>query len=88
LAHPATVTFSSPVITNANDGSQVVFEATGGFTILSQWGTAFGDRLSGTFNASLTGMRVAGPDTNGRPINQTLSDTATGTFNVVISPSI
>ena len=83
----AAMTFFSPVITNANDGSQVVFEATGGVTILSQWGTAFGDRLSGTFNASLTGTRVAGLDTNGSPINQTLSGTATGAFNVVIDPS-
>jgi hypothetical protein len=82
----AAMTFFSPAITNADDGSPVVFEATSGVTILSQWGTALGDRLSGTFSASLTGTRVTGLDASGRPIEQSLSGTATGAFNVVIQP--
>lgn len=82
----AAMAFSTPAIANTDDQSPVAFEATGGTVTITQWGTKLGERLSGTFNATLTGTRVTGSNPAGTPIEQTLSGTATGAFDVEIVP--
>jgi hypothetical protein len=51
-----------------------------------RWGTALGDRLSGTFSASITGTRTTGVNAAGHLIEQDLLGTITGAFDVIIQP--
>jgi hypothetical protein len=81
----AALMFSSPDIDN-DDRSPVVFAATSGTAILVRWGTAVGDRLSGTVNAAISGARTTGWDANGSPITEELSGNVTVVFDVVIVP--
>ena len=83
-AAKAALRFKTPDITNADDGLPVLFEATNGSVVLSAWGTEVGQRLTGTFDAAITGPHVTGTATDGTPIEETLSGTLTGTFDVVI----
>jgi hypothetical protein len=78
--------FYSLSIANADDGSPVAFAATGGSVTLTRWGTALGDRLSGTFSASITGTRTIGLNASGESIEEALLGTMTGTFDVTIKP--
>ena len=80
----AAIRFKTPDIANADDGLPVVFEATNGSVVLSAWGTEVGDRLTGTFDAAITGTHVTGTGTDGTPVQETLSGTLTGTFDVEI----
>ncbi|MBI4238532.1 MAG: hypothetical protein HY696_08985 [Deltaproteobacteria bacterium] len=81
----AALSFTSPSITNADDGSSVGFESTGGSVTLTSWGTAIGDQIIGTYLATVSGTRVTGLDAWGSPQSETLTGTISGSFNVEIT---
>ncbi|MFC1495962.1 hypothetical protein ACFL52_00940 [Candidatus Margulisiibacteriota bacterium] len=77
----ANLNYTTPSITNVDDGSQVVFESTGGTITFTSYSTSSGDRMTGTFSAQVSGDRTtdqAGTTT------VTLTGTITGTFDVAL----
>lgn len=80
----ASIVFQGQDIKNVDDGSPVVFQATGGTVSLTEYGENNGDKLVGSFSASISGDRVTGTDGNGDPIVSTLTGTMNGSFNLTI----
>ncbi|MDD5382344.1 MAG: hypothetical protein PHH60_01640 [Candidatus Margulisbacteria bacterium] len=82
----ATLIYSTPAITNVDDGTEVGFDSNGGTITFSSYSTTAGDRLIGTFSANVTGTR----DTNqqGQPhTSETLTGTISGYFDVELTSS-
>ncbi len=78
------ITYNSPDIMNLDDGSPVVFTSTGGTVTLTSYGVLDGDRLEGTFSATIAGRRTtSGPDEDPRT-EVTLTGTITGAFDLEI----
>lgn len=57
----ASMGFTSPQITHRDDGTVVVFESISGTIMLTSYGESEGQRLAGTFSASLSGRRTTSP---------------------------
>lgn len=81
----AALIFSGPGITNATNGSFVVFESTSGSVTLTEFGTSVSERLTGSFSATVRGERETGEtDSNGDDVEEVLTGTISGTFDVLV----
>lgn len=78
----ASLSFTHPSYTNANDGSQVVFSANGGTITFSAYSSSIGGSIRGTFSANISGTRYK--DAEGK-ISETLTGTITGSFIIELS---
>lgn len=86
MAATAALIFFTPLITNGDDGSPVVFYAVGGFGTLQSYGTTTGDYLIGDFSTSLFGKRDTGRvDQHGSQITENVYGSISGRFNVQIT---
>lgn len=82
----ASLQFFGPQIKNADDGSNVGFESTGGSVTLTTFGTANGDHIIGSYLATVSGARDTGQtDRNGSHITETITGTISGHFDVEIT---
>jgi hypothetical protein len=80
----ATLAFTHPSYTNATDGSQVVFSASGGTITFSSYSSSIGGQLRGTFSAVVSGTRYK--DAAGKT-SETLTGTITGSFMIELTNS-
>ena len=75
------LTYSTPSIVHEDNGSDVIFAATGGTVTLTSYGENSGDRLTGTYVVTISGTRTATADGS---IEQTHTGTIFGAFDVEI----
>jgi len=80
----ASIVYVDNEIKNVDDGTPVVFTSTGGTVSLTKYGENDGDKLVGTFSATISGDRVYGVDANADPLESTVTGTMNGSFNVEV----
>ncbi|MFH1826040.1 MAG: hypothetical protein ABH823_01955 [bacterium] len=76
------ISYFTPQIRDADDGSFVVFSSISGTITFSSYGTTAGERLTGNFSAQISGIRTT--DEEGEE-SETLTGTITGVFDVELS---
>ncbi len=80
----AVIAFVTSDLKNADDNTSVLFESTSGTLTLSSYSESDGDQLTGNFSVSVSGDRVTGVDQNDDPIEETITGSITGNFDVTI----
>ncbi len=80
----AMVAFTTPLIRDAGTTSNVVFSSMSGTLTLQNYGTAIGQRLRGSFNATVEGERETTMPGADDPEYETISGTIVGNFDATI----
>lgn len=84
----ASITYHTPSITDADDGSVVVFESKSGSITFQSYGSNIGDYISGTFEAQVQGSRETSSDPDPSKSNiVTLTGTISGRFGITLGSS-
>ncbi len=86
----ASVVYTNPSITNADDSSLVVFNSVSGTITFTSYGSSLESYISGTFEATVTGSRevVANPEEDEiDDSREGLSGTISGSFGITLGTS-
>lgn len=83
----ASLTYTTPSITHADDGTVVVFESIDGKITFESYGPSNGDYLEGNFYATVTGSREVESDPGDEDTREGITGTVFGSFGVTLGTS-